>query len=250
VLCAIDQAQVDQTLCLGDLVGFCAQPNECVQIIRQRAIPCVQGNHDAVAAGLQEPTCFSETARRAVLWTRQQLTPETRDFLASLPPYYVIGQDLVMVHAALHPSPNADVRMRSEADASQTLQVLRGTFPGVRLCFFGHTHRIATYAQRGPMVTRVNADMVKLDEAAAYLVNPGAVGQSRDGDPRASFAIYDSGAATVRFCRTNYDRRAAEAKVRRAGLLVRPGLLTRSAERLRAGLAKGRSLVRQSTSLF
>lgn len=236
VLRAADEAAVTRIVCLGDLVGYYADPNGCVEVVRQRGIECVRGNHDTVAAGLKEPVDFSEMARRAIQWTGEHLTEESRSYLECLPLVRNIDQEFIVVHAALHPEPNDEVRIRNEADASLSLQALAGGYGGRRVCFFGHTHQPAAYIMRNGTVTRSIDRGFRVSDAAWYLINPGSVGQSRASDPRASMVVYDSFTRIVEFHRVGYDCAAAREKAVATGLIPRPHLLRRSARWLKGRL--------------
>lgn len=243
---ALDAALADaraqgaaRIVCAGDLVGYHADPEACVERVLDLGVPCVAGNHDRVAAGIAEPNDFAPLARHAVLWTRGLLSPSSRAFLGSLPLARVIDDRFLLVHAALHPEPNADLHLSRAPRVRRSIEALdRGSF-GVRIAFFGHTHRGVVHALREGALTSIEPPEdvpMPLSVHASYLVNPGSVGQPRDGDPRASYAIYDTETRTVRFRRVRFDRDACLAKAARAGL-VEPetrGALARICDGLRA----------------
>ena len=233
---AAEEADVQRIVCLGDLVGYYADPNGVVDLIRHRGIPCVRGNHDSVAAGLREPFEFSDTARRAIQWTVEHLTEQNRSYLESLPLVQDIDDAFVIVHAALHPEPNDEVRIRNEADAKLSLQMLASGYRNQRVCFFGHTHHPVTYIMHDGMVTRSNDQSLHLTDDASYLINPGSVGQSRAADPRASMVVFDALTRTVQFHRIRYDCSMAREKAMAMGLIPRPHLLRRSARWLKGCL--------------
>src|SRR6185503_17199324 len=139
---------VDHLVCLGDVVGYYAEPDVCVDLLRARCATSVVGNHDLVAAGLAEPVQFGRAARHAILWTRQRITRATADHLAGLPLTTVVGGAFLAFHAALHPTPNADLHLTSHARVAQTFDALADGGYGVRLGFFGHTHRGVVYERR------------------------------------------------------------------------------------------------------
>lgn len=230
---AADEIEAQRIVCLGDLVGYYADANACVELIRDRGIQCVRGNHDSVAAGLREPVEFSEIARRAIWWTREHLTEANRSYLASLPLVQSIDEAFVVVHGALHPEPNDEVRIRSEAEAKLSLQMLVSGYDGQRVCFFGHTHQAVAYIMQGVTVSRAAEPSLRTTEAASYLINPGSVGQSRGEDPRASMVTYDAVTRVVEFHRVSYDWSAARAKAMAKGLIPRPHMLRRSARWLK-----------------
>jgi predicted phosphodiesterase len=236
----IARQKVDEVLCLGDLVGYFANPNECVELIRSRGVRCVMGNHDRVAAGLAEPTNFGETARRAILWTRQELSDDNRRFLAGLPMTLALGE-LLLVHGALTPEPNVDLHVSSLARAEQSLTALRDRF-SARICLFGHTHR--------PMLYRLDDSSARahkgegcLSLAGHCLVNPGSVGQSRDADARASYVILDGENATFR--RVEFARAATLAKASHAGLLYRQGPVRRAIGEVQSVVRHSREALRR-----
>jgi predicted phosphodiesterase len=224
VLARIDAHSVDQIVCLGDIVGYFANPNECVAIMRDRGAWCIAGNHDRVAAGVKAPTRFSETARRAIAWTSDRLTTENVEFLRSLKLIDVVDDRFLIVHGALHPEPNDDVYLSSVDAVRESCRVLVQHPSNAKICFFGQTHCKAAYAAdqygRGAIV-EVNHDSFSVRRDTCYLVNPGSVGQPRDGNPRASFLIYDAGAGTIEFHRVAYDLATCHDKARRAGLLAK-----------------------------
>jgi len=227
VLGAARAAGADRIVCAGDVVGYHADPNAVIARLREVSAVCVAGNHDRVAAGLCEPTRFGSVARRAVLWTRAHLSPESRTFLAGLPLHTVVDGRFLLFHGALTPAPDPDLHMSSDAKISRSIQALRDGPWQVRVAFFGHTHRRAVHeAHRGAWRSR-EASMIELYSGAHYLINPGSVGQPRDGDPRAAFGVLDVGPGgaegsehnVVRFHRVAFDTAAAMTKAARAGLL-------------------------------
>jgi diadenosine tetraphosphatase ApaH/serine/threonine PP2A family protein phosphatase len=218
----------DETLVLGDLVGYGADPNlvvERIQGLSPRAI--VRGNHDKVACGIEQAEGFNVVARNAAQWTLDVLTPAHRDWLAALPRGPVAVDELVEI---CHGSPyDEDAYVFDEGDA------LRGLKSASRpLCLFGHTHYPVTYQlangtlQGAGPAADAEARLV-LAADARYLLNPGSVGQPRDGDSRAAYAIVDTTRRHVELFRVEYPIEAAQAKVVAAGL---PEVLAR---RLAAG---------------
>jgi predicted phosphodiesterase len=231
---AIEAARVDEVICLGDLVGYYAHPNQCVWWIRQRGIRCVQGNHDAAAIGGEEPQDFSATASRGIHWTRAVLDASNAEYLATLPLWQKIDERFVIVHAALHPEANHALRISSAAEAQRTLEMLARVYHPLRLCFYGHTHHRAAYALRDGTVIPLHEPTITVGGAGVYLINPGSIGQSRDDDPRASLAVYDTEREIVEFRRVDYDRATTLAAAAAAGLIRPRHPLVRSV----AGLAR------------
>jgi diadenosine tetraphosphatase ApaH/serine/threonine PP2A family protein phosphatase len=268
----IDAECVDEVLCLGDLVGYHANPNECVTLIRERGVRCITGNHDRAAAGLKEPVYFSEAGRRAILWTRRELTEDSLEFLKALPVFEVIGQRVLIVHAGVHPHPNEDVRLNSGVDVIKSFDAMIRLFPDVKVCFVGHAHRSLVYQYRdwrlawimgqarvdghrsGAGGERAGApvekpdQLVSLEPSPRYLVNPGSVGQSRDGDPRAAFLIYDDLEQTLRFHRVEYDWELCYRKAEQAGLLYKETRLRKSVNWITARIAAGENMVKRTVA--
>jgi predicted phosphodiesterase len=230
VLRALDDQNIDQIYNLGDSVGYHTNPNECLDLIRSRNIPSVMGNHDRCAAGLAEPTHFTDTARAAIFWTRAHLTPAHKQYLSELTPTLTPVEDTVLVHAALHPEPNDELRITSEHIAHKSFEQMRVLFPSARICFFGHTHRAAAYAHNHittPAPVEPSSNTVHLRPDSLYLINPGSVGQPRDHDLRAAYAIYDQDAQTITFHRADYDLLTTKQKLSRSGILPRHPFLSR-----------------------
>ncbi len=227
VLHAAREEGAARVVCAGDLVGYHADPDACVALLRERGVVCVAGNHDRVAAGIAEPDLFGAVARRAVLWTRARISAETRAFLAGLPLTTVVDDRFLLFHGALHPAPNADLHLNRDDRVARSIQAFGEGSWGVRVAFFGHTHRRVVHERRGGVRRTREDQVVELSAGAHYLVNPGSVGQPRDGDPRAAFAVFDGDTYVVRFFRAPFDREAALAKAAREGLcdpLPRRGL--------------------------
>jgi predicted phosphodiesterase len=241
VLEKIDAEGANRIICLGDLVGYYANPNECIKILHERNIKCIAGNHDRAAIGVKEPSQFAEAAKRAIFWTRSKLTTDSARFLSSLPLSEVIDGRFLIVHAALHPEPNEDLRLTTKSEAAKSFNVLIRS--GVNICFFGHTHHSIVYEYRNCMLSEINQDRVKLDISAYYMINPGSVGQSRDRDPKAAFLIFDADQQVVQFYRVAYDRAACYRKAEMAGLLYRESLLRKSANRLTDWLEARKSMI-------
>jgi predicted phosphodiesterase len=207
----------DQALCCGDLVGYGAQPNLVVDWVRANCVVVVRGNHDKVSTGQEDLEWFNPVARAAALWTQQNLTPANIEYIRGLPK----GPVLLDGFQVLHGSPfDEDEYVMAAGEAGQAFGYLES-----RLAFFGHTHmqggfiwnhsRVETIPATSP---RSRRQVMEVDPECGYLVNPGSVGQPRDGDPRAAYALYDSDARTVTYCRTPYDVAAAQEKIRGAGL--------------------------------
>jgi diadenosine tetraphosphatase ApaH/serine/threonine PP2A family protein phosphatase len=219
---------------LGDVVGYGASPNEVIDIIRAKAQLNVRGNHDRVCCGLTSALGFNPVAREAANWTRETITPANRDWLANVPQGPIQPSDYPAITLA-HGSPlNEDQYILSMRDAWAPLQQMATT-----ITFIGHTHLQGGFAQkahdwhefRPRYTTRNEASTwtLALPPGTRHLINPGSIGQPRDNDWRAAFAIYDSEAAEIIFHRVPYDLAAAQ------GRILLSGLPERLAARLREG---------------
>lgn len=217
---------------LGDVVGYGASPNEVVDRSRSLGKIFVRGNHDKAATGLLELDDFNPLAAAAAIWTREQLTPEHYDWLHALPqgPLAVEGFPGAQL---VHGSPgDEDAYVVSIGDALPPLLAL--TTP---LTFFGHTHLQGGFFANGSSadgfrpeyrtVGQAESIPLHLKPATRYMINPGSVGQPRDGDWRAAFALFDTEAQVVHFHRTPYDLKAAQDRIFAANLP--PRLATRLA---------------------
>jgi len=222
VLDEIDRVGVDRIVCLGDVVGYNANPNECVKIIRERQIPTLCGNHDAVACGTADPWGFNPIALAAALWTRQNLEPSHLAWLRGLPDSQRFPDFL-----AVHGSPtNRDIYLFGWEDAMPQMNFLRSQ--SISLCFFGHTHCPGIFSMDGVYTIKNGAGLV-LGEDDVFLVNPGSVGQPRDGDPRAAYGIFDTETREFQLARVAYPVEQA------AGRIIEAGLPQFLAERLSLG---------------
>jgi predicted phosphodiesterase len=196
--------------CLGDLVGYNANPHECIELVRQMDCPTVKGNHDEQACLTESSRDFNELAEQAIDWTRAQVTPEDKQWLSEL---RLIRQvrDFTIVHATLDtPAEWGYVFNNLDAVASFTYQ-------HTTVCFFGHTHVAGAFIRDGG-VQRVKTERLPIEQGKKYFINTGSVGQPRDGDPRAAYCIYDLEQNFVEQRRVKYDLRAAQRKILRAGL--------------------------------
>jgi diadenosine tetraphosphatase ApaH/serine/threonine PP2A family protein phosphatase len=207
----------DAVLVLGDLVGYGADPNAVVERIEQLApAAVVRGNHDKVACGIDQADGFNVVARSAARWTLDILTPGHRAWLAALPEGPHVVDDLIEV---CHGSPfDEDAYIFDELDALRALKASARP-----LCLYGHTHFPAIFELRDGAMDGMGPGSVPegtldLREGSRYLVNPGSVGQPRDGDPRAAYAIVDTAARRLELFRVRYAVDAAQAKVIEAGL--------------------------------
>ena len=205
--------QVTDFICLGDVVGYNANPRECIELIRELGAVTVRGNHDHYCAHEEFLDDFQPLAANAISWTRRQLGEDQVEWLRNLPLSRIMHAcGLTAVHSTLDmPDRWGYVFDLLDAEAHFTYQ----TTP---LCFHGHTHVPLVFEKR-PEIVRLDATaFVKIVFGSKYFINVGSVGQPRDGDPRSSYVIYAPKMKEVEFRRVPYDVEAAAAKVQRAGL--------------------------------
>jgi predicted phosphodiesterase len=217
VLAAI--GSVDAVWCLGDVVGYGPNPNECVDLVRRQAAICLAGNHDLAAATNLNQDGFNPDATQAIAWTRQQLTSENLSFLAGLPSRRTEGQ-ITLVHG----SPRDPVW---EYTWSPLVAQENFTYFDTATCLVGHTHRPVIFRKAGGPVRQLlpRDDRPLATEAGRFILNPGSVGQPRDGDPRAAYLLLDTTAHTVRLLRVPYNVEETQTRMAQARLPAR--LITR-----------------------
>lgn len=235
VLTDLDRQGVDRLICLGDVVGYGPEPEACLDLLIEREAVMILGNHEEAVLRPEVASGFRDAAREAIAWTRRRMRrdrPDLMDHLASLPGMTYLGAAMMCVHDSPAPSgPRYLVSGRDAADA----------FAGVDvpICLVGHTH-LPTAFRHVPAISdehlggihvepRRSLRSVQVDATQRWIINPGSVGQPRDGDPRASYATIDLAVGVVEWERVAYD--IAEAQ-RHA---IEAGLPARSAERLAVG---------------
>jgi predicted phosphodiesterase len=213
VLDDIRAQNATHVVCLGDVVGYNAQPKECLNIVRQMNIPCVKGNHDEYCSTDNHLDGFNPHAAEAVHWTREQLSEEDKGWLRELK-YSRMAANFTMVHATLDaPERWGYVFDKLAAAASFPYQ-------NTQMCFFGHTH-VPVAFMRDTVVRGGTYSKFKVDPSKKYFINVGAVGQPRDNNPKAAYVIYDMDAQTIELRRLDYDIAAAQKKILAAGLPAR-----------------------------
>ena len=207
----------DRVLVLGDLVGYGADPNAAIERIRQLpGVTSIRGNHDKVGAGVESPEGFNAVARNAIRWTFDTLSEDNREWLAGLPAGPMIVDDLIEI---CHGTPfDEDSYVFDDLDALRAMHAARRP-----LCLFGHTHvQVGHYLSRDQFGLSTADEqrplMIALDDTNRYLVNPGSVGQPRDGDPRAGFGVVDTAAREVTIYRVEYPIGKAQARILEEGL--------------------------------
>ncbi len=222
VFARLEQEKIDQYICLGDIVGYGANPKECIQMVLDKKSLVIAGNHDYAVAGKLNLDFFNHFAREAAMWTRKQLTNDEKQFLANLDLVQVIQDILTIVHGTLN-FPEMFDYIQTSYDAHLSLELLE-----TPVCFFGHSHVPITFLQ-GQTVSFSMDEEITIEKNRKTLINVGSVGQPRDENPMASCAIYDAEAGKVSIHRVEYDIEGAIEKIIKAGL---PEIL---GERLRYG---------------
>ncbi len=218
----------DRVICCGDLVGYGADPNPVCDWARENCSVVVRGNHDRASTGQEDLEWFNPVARHAAVWTMQALSPENSEYIMGLPRGPVTVEDFQLFHGA---PCDEDEYVIAASEADQAFDYLE-----TRVAFFGHTHLQGGFIWNRSRVETIlrtpayqDSQSMPIDPECAYMINPGSTGQPRDGDSRAAYAIYDTGAKEVTYHRVVYDVAAAQKKIYDAGL---PPIL---AERLLVG---------------
>jgi diadenosine tetraphosphatase ApaH/serine/threonine PP2A family protein phosphatase len=211
----------DTLVCLGDIVGYGAQPNQCCDELRERGALCILGNHDAAALGHEIGERFNAIARASTQWTQSILTPQNHAFLQSLPLHLCFEEwGIEAVHGSL---------VQPLEEYIQGIHSARPTWTRMNsdLCFFGHTHRAASLAELNAPGHRYETEVREWKNGGRFtprgdgwktLVNPGSIGQPRDGSPLARFALFDTQTREIELFAVEYDVDAARRSIAEAGL--------------------------------
>jgi putative phosphoesterase len=217
VLARVRRKKFDRVVVLGDFVGYGANPNQVIDRIREikKNKIMIRGNHDKVVCGIDSGDLFNPVALKAARWTTEKLTPRNRSFLESLPlgPAVVDG-----AFAICHGSPrDEDAYIFTDYDAYLNFREMDAS-----VCFFGHSHIpcVFTLEEHGILVELVKGDRVRypLQKNLRYLINPGSIGQPRDRNASAAYAIYDAAESVVHFDRVSYAVEKTRDKIYKAGL--------------------------------
>ena len=205
-------------LCLGDAVGYGADPAPCIELLGERSTRMVAGNHEHGALGLLDVRWFNAAARAAALWTRDRLGADHQNFLTGLPLASTLGEA-----TCVHASPRRPEEWDYLLSADDGFQAF-GDF-ATRLCFVGHSHRPGVWSlgSSGPAYEDLAGPAfhdrrIPFHDGRRYIINVGSVGQPRDRDPRAAYVLWDEDERSVTLRRVTYDHKAAAAKILRAGL--------------------------------
>lgn len=213
VLHHAEEKGYDVTLCLGDVVGYGPYPNQCTEWARENARTCLAGNHDWAVIDKMDIANFNPTAAQATLWTRKQLTAENRVYLMERPTV-VVEEGYTLTHGSLR-EPVWEY-ITDNWIAQQSFELL-----STPLLFHGHTHIPALFREQRERLPQIilprGQEKIILDRGR-FLINPGGVGQPRDGDPRASYLIYDEPQSVVEFYRVDYPISQAQEAILQVGL--------------------------------
>ena len=207
VLSKLDQTDVERVICLGDIVGYGADPGGCLELVKKRCDVVVAGNHDCAIGDFEEYSMLNLYAAEAIDWTRNILSDEWKIYLETLP-MVLEENNIVYVHSSPHKPENWSYIVSRE-DALYEFRYFKGS-----AAFVGHSHKAGIYCHDGDTFD----DEVILHKGKRYIINVGSVGQPRDGNPDASYAVYDEGMNKVNINRVAYDVEAAADKIREAGL--------------------------------
>ena len=212
VLNKIEKLNIDRRLFLGDIVGYGANPNEAIELLKSSADVILAGNHDYAAIDMTDITYFNPHAKEAILWTKEILKQDHKEYLKKLPVTTVVD-NITLAHS----SPKEPLMWHyiiNTLDAMENLEYFNTT-----LCFIGHSHY--PFIIESDASGRINTPkdkIIKLNGNSKYIINDGSVGQPRDRNPDASFVVYDSEDMTIEFKRVPYDIKSAQEKMRREGL--------------------------------
>ena len=215
----LDACRVEQILCVGDLVGYNADGDECVAMLRERGALCIAGNHDLIGTGLLGFERCSNKAMHSLKRTRRELSAETVRELRALPSHRRIEGFVLLTHGGVR---DVQQYMTQPRHVVQNAGYLREDFPEARVCFFGHTHEQRVFEVDGEAVREITpSESIRLHPQLVYFVNPGSVDASRKRAHKlAECATFESGALELRFYRVPYDDAATESKAAAHGYRI------------------------------
>jgi putative phosphoesterase len=222
VFAAFTRESIDKYICIGDMVGYAANPKECIAKIRQLNPLLVAGNHDWASVDLFNTRYFNPIAKEAVEWTKGQLSSEEKKFLKSLELVFT-DNNFILVHGTLD-NPEDFNYLYDQLDAQVTFELM-----AANICFVGHTHIPGVFVQENNHISYHQQYPLIISGQKKYIVNTGSVGQPRDRNPQASYCIFDTGTNSLEIKRIDYDVKEAQKMILAAGL---PAFLS---ERLAVG---------------
>ncbi|MFH1395440.1 MAG: metallophosphoesterase family protein [Candidatus Omnitrophota bacterium] len=198
-------------MCGGDIVGYGANPVECLEVINQLNAHCVLGNHDAAVIDKMDISRLNEYAAEAIIWTKGYLNRIDMRYFDSLP--YTLKNDFfTMVHGTLY-SPEEFNYLTTNSNAEKTFNMMK-----TKICFVGHTHRAGVFMENNGKIYPLFSKKIIIEDNANYIINAGSVGQPRDYDNRASYCIYSPENNEIEFRRITYDIKSARNAIIKAGL--------------------------------
>lgn len=215
----LEQTGIERVICLGDIVGYGADPDDCLHLIKDKCEVVIRGNHDSAVSGSEEYSSFNPEAEEAIYWTRNRISEEWKSYLETLPMIFE-ENGIVYVHASPH-KPERWSYIVSREDALFEFRYFKGS-----AAFIGHSHLSGIFCHDGDTFD----NEVILNEEKRYIINVGSVGQPRDGNSNAAYAVYDDKLKSVNINRVAYDVESAAEKIIDAGL---PNFLS---SRLTAGI--------------
>jgi diadenosine tetraphosphatase ApaH/serine/threonine PP2A family protein phosphatase len=221
-LAALERHCPEKLLCVGDIVGYNADPDDCAAILRERGVMAIAGNHDLIGTGRLGIERCSTNAMHSLKRTRRRLHPRTTEYLCSLPTALEVEDRVVLVHGGVR---DVQQYMTKPHHIEENVPYLRTDFPGRRICFYGHMHeqKVFEVSENGTVRDLPVEGIMRLHPNRDYFVNPGSVDASRKhGHKLAEFALFDSGALTVEFFHVPYDDALTEAKAAAGGYRMHP----------------------------
>ena len=217
-LAALDARGVERLACVGDIVGYNADPDDCVAILRERGALAIAGNHDLIGTGRLGFERCSNKAMHSLKRTRRHISPTTAEYLTALPSHLMLGEHVLLTHGGVR---DVQQYMTNARHVVENMAYLREDFPAARIVFFGHTHEQRVFEVVGDVVRDVPPSVVDLSPHRHYFVNPGSVDASRKRHHKlAEFAVFDSEALTVDFANTPYDERRTEERAFAGGYRI------------------------------
>jgi predicted phosphodiesterase len=224
VLAALDERGVRRLLCVGDVVGYNADPDACIALLRARGTQVIAGNHDLIGTGRLGFERCSNKARYSLKRTRRRLAPESIAWLNALPASRLVEEAIALVHGGVR---DVQLYMTTPQHIRRNAALLREDFPTARVCFFGHSHLQKLYQVAGDEVGEIlggeilGSDPCQLSADRLYFINAGSVDAQRKREHQlAECAVFDSEAWTVQFLSVPYDAAATEAKATVAGYRI------------------------------
>ena len=208
---ALSHEKIDALLCAGDIVGYGADPHLCIEKTKALHRIVVCGNHDEACIDITDIEYFNNSAKKAILWTKENLNEEDKSFLKNLGLVYK-NRDLTLVHGTLY-EPEMFHYMIDANAAHATFSLMQN-----RVCFVGHSHTPGIYLYKNNRMSYFYKEKVKIAKDEKMIVNVGSIGQPRDGDPRLCYCIYDTEKGLIELKRLEYDVKSAQKKMLDAGL--------------------------------